>query len=236
MRRRLFLGTLLTTAAGATTEAWAADAFPYGDSHVFTAHRNGQMIGHHALRFRNESGQRHVATSTDLAVRLLGMNVYKFAYRCYETWSGDVFLGLTSETNDDSKKYLVRANHAGDRLVVEREGAEPVFKASSGNTPAPKDASGRDILPAHTLPSTHWNILQVQQNELLHTEYGMLYKVAVTKGARETIRTATSALPATRYDYTGDLQMTQWFDDRSRWVKSTFTVPDGSVIEYTLQE
>ncbi len=50
------------------------------------------------------------------------------------------------------------------------------------------------------------------------------------------IRTVTGSLAATRYDYTRDLQMSQWFDDRDRWVKSTFNAPDGSVIEYTLQE
>jgi len=235
MRRRLFLGTLLTTVAGARL-AEAADGFPYGDSHVFVAHRNGQQIGHHALRFRSEGGQRHVSTSIDLAVRLLGMAVYKFSYRCYETWSADAFQALTSETDDDGKKYQVRANRAGDSLLVEHAGAEPTFKASSGGEPAPKDASGRDILPARTLPSTHWNIAQVRQSRLLHTEYGTIYKVDVSKGARETIRTVTGSLPATRYDYTRDLQMSQWFDDRSRWVKSTFNAPDGSVIEYTLQE
>ncbi len=169
------------SAAGARVAA-ASDLFPYGDSHVFVAHRNGQMIGHHALRFHEEGGLLQVATSIDLAVRLLGLAVYRFTYRCHETWSGDAFQTLTSDTEDNGKKYAIRASREADGIAVERKGDEPVFKASSAAEPVPKDAAGRDILPANTLPSTNWNIAQVRQSCLLHTEYGTIYKIAVSKG------------------------------------------------------
>jgi len=235
MRRRLFLGTLLTTVAGSRL-AVAADAFPYGDSHVFAGHRNGQMIGHHALRFHEEGGQRQVATSIDFAVRLLGMAVYKFTLRSHETWTGDSFQAIAADTDDNGKKSTVKARRTANGIAVERESSEPLVKTSGGDEALQHPASPRETMPAQTLPSTHWNIAQVRASGLLHTQHGTLYKVAVSKGARETIRTATGILPATRYDYSGDMQMSQWFDDRSRWVKSTFHAPDGSTIEYILQE
>lgn len=236
MKRRLFLGTLLTTTAGTRLAAAADQSFAYGESHVFTAFRNGLQIGHHALRFHEEGGQRHVSTSIDLAVHLLGMSVYRFTYRCHEIWSGDTFQALTADTDNDGKRYTVRANRTAEGIAVAHEGARPVVKASGAMEPVARDASGRDILPDATLPTTHWNILQVRANTLLHTEYGTLYKVAVARGPRENIRTATGALAATRYDYTGELQFTQWFDVRNRWVKAIFNAPDGSPIEYILQE
>ena len=52
---------------------------------------------------------------------------------------------------------------------------------------------------------------------------------------RETIRTASSSIDATRYRYTGDLVMDQWFDDAGRWVKTSFTASDGSTVEYVLK-
>ena len=58
----------------------------------------------------------------------------------------------------------------------------------------------------------------------------------VTVLGRETIKTASSALQATRYRYEGDVKMDQWFDDRGRWVKMAFAGSDGSAIEYVLQE
>jgi hypothetical protein len=54
---------------------------------------------------------------------------------------------------------------------------------------------------------------------------------------REPVKTATGAtIEATRYHYTGDIRMDQWFDDRGRWVKGMFAAPDGSTIDYVLQE
>ena len=49
---------------------------------------------------------------------------------------------------------------------------------------------------------------------------------------------ALTALPAagTRFRYTGDVTKDQWFDDRGRWVKTTFKASDGSTIEYVLEE
>ena len=54
---------------------------------------------------------------------------------------------------------------------------------------------------------------------------------------REAVTTASGAtVQATRYRYTGELRMDQWFDDRGRWVKAAFPAFDGSMIEYILQE
>lgn len=53
---------------------------------------------------------------------------------------------------------------------------------------------------------------------------------------REKVKTATSWIDANRYRYSGDVTKDQWFDDRSRWVKTTFKASDRSTIEYILQE
>jgi hypothetical protein len=226
---------LLSTSAVAPS-AWAADAFPYGDSHVFAAWRNGQLIGHHALRFSEEGGQRHVSTSIDLGVRLLGLPFYKFNHRCHEVWELDACQQLTADTDDNGAKYSVRVRRTPQGLDVEHEGSGALVKTSIGDEVAALHPSGHEVLPPDTLPTTHWNIAQVRQHTLLHTEYGTLYRIAVTTGGREIVRTASGSLSATRYDYSGQLQMTQWFDDRARWVHGEFKAHDGSIIEYILQE
>ena len=72
---------------------------------------------------------------------------------------------------------------------------------------------------------------------MLNTQNGDLAKVQVTPRGRETVKTASGAtMQATRYSYSGDVQMDQWFDDRGRWVRTTFKASDGSTIEYILQE
>jgi len=86
------------------------------------------------------------------------------------------------------------------------------------------------------MPTSQWNFRQVQQTALLNTQLGTVAQIQVTPAGRETVRTPGGSISATRYRYTGDLRMDQWFDDRGRWVKGTFSAFDGSTIEYILQE
>jgi len=69
----------------------------------------------------------------------------------------------------------------------------------------------------------------------VNTQTGTQARVRVSDLGRETIRTANTSIDATRYRVTGDVAMDQWFDDASRWVKTSFTASDGSTIEYVLQ-
>jgi hypothetical protein len=96
--------------------------------------------------------------------------------------------------------------------------------------------SGREVMPASTLPTSHWNVRQIGQTTLLNTQNGVQAHVQVTPLGREKVKTATGWIDANRYRYSGDVTKDQWFDDRSRWVKTTFKASDGSTIEYILQE
>ena len=216
--RRFIIGLVLSLAIG---PAWAnADDFPYGDKIVFSAFRNGEKIGQHAVAFRHEGNELVVTTSVDLAVKMVGMTVYRYTLRSQEKWSGDAFQNLISKTDDDGKKFYVGAQHKGDTLVVDHDEA----------------GKQRDNLPGSVIPASHWNILQTSQHALLNAQTGKLEKVHVTPLGRETIKTSSGQIEADHFRYEGDLPMDQWFDSKGRWVKMTFKVKsDGSVIDYVLQ-
>jgi hypothetical protein len=216
--RRLIIGLILSLAIG---PAWAnADDFPYGDKVVFSAFRNGEKIGQHAVAFRHEGNELVVTTSVDLAVKMVGMTVYRYTLRSQEKWSGDTFQSLTSKTDDDGKKFYVGARHKGDALVVDHDEA----------------GKQRDSLPGSVIPASHWNILQTSQHALLNAQTGKLEKVHVTPLGRETIKTSSGQIEADHFRYEGDLPMDQWFDSKGRWVKMTFKVKsDGSIVDYVLQ-
>ena len=169
-RRCFLLGALL--GAGRPVLATAAQPFPYGDSHVFAAWRNDQLVGHHALRFRHDGERISVSSSLDLSVRMLGLTVYKYNHRCREVWNGDRFERLAAETLDDGKLYLVRANDTGGGVAVEHEGPVSASAAPEGQPQRP--LALRDTLAAGTLPTSHWNIAQVHQRGLLNTQLGIL--------------------------------------------------------------
>jgi hypothetical protein len=201
----------------------AAEPLAYGNQLVFAAYRNGQPIGIHRLGFDRQGERLVVTTSIELAVKVVGITAYRYAHRGREVWLGKELVSFDSSTDDDGKPYAVRASRDQGRLRVERTGpgaAGPV----------------RDWLPADLLPSTHWNVDQASQGFLLNAQKGTREQITVTAAGRESIRTLSGVIAATRHRYDGGVRMDQWFDDRGRWVRSRFVVFDGSTIDYVLQE
>lgn len=213
--RLFFLSVLLTVSSAVV--ASAAGALPYGSSLSFLAYRNGEPIGRHTVTFERDGGQLKVSTSIDLAVKFLGFTAYRYTHRAQEVWSGGSLVSLASTTDDNGTKHNVTATREANDIAVIHDGK-------------------RTVLPSRTLPSSHWNIEQVRQSMLLNTQKGIESKVTITQGPRENVKTASGFVAATRYSYTGDVAMNQWFDDRGRWVKTSFQASDGSTIEYVLQE
>ena len=213
---RLFLLSVLLTVSSAVV-ASAAGALPYGSSLSFVAYRNGEPIGRHTVTFDRDGNELRVSTSIDLAVRFMGFTAYRYTHRAQEVWSGGALVSLASTTDDNGTKHNVTAIRAANDITVTHDGKTTV-------------------LSSRTLPSSHWNIEQVRQSMLLNTQKGTEAKVNISQGPRENVKTSSGFVPATRYSYTGDVVMNQWFDDRGRWVKTSFKASDGSTIEYVLQE
>lgn len=231
--RRLILALMFVGCGSAAAQA--AGDFPYGPTHVFAAFRNGERIGTHALAFRQEGNTRTVTTSIDLAVKALGFTMYRYMHRGQEVWNGSTFESITTQTDDNGVRYTVKARQAPNGVAVVRDGGG-VERTSVGDLGFQQGSTRQQTVPAGTLPTTHWNLDQVRQSAMLNSQNGNLAKVQVTPRGRETVRTANGTLQATRYTYSGDVRMDQWFDDRGRWVKAAFQASDGSTIEYILQE
>jgi Family of unknown function (DUF6134) len=204
----------------AATPAYAAGGDLYGDRLVFAAFRNGEKIGQHTVTFHHDGPNLTVTTSVDLAVKVIGMTVYRYTLHSEEVWSGYTFQSLTAQTDDDGKKSFVHAQHTGDVVFVDRDTA----------------GTRRESMPGSLVPASHWNILQTTEQALLNAQTGKQEKVHVTPLGRETIKTSSGQMEADHFRYEGDLPMDQWFDSKGRWVKMAFKVKsDGSIVDYILQ-
>ena len=212
---RLF-AALILVAVGPVTVGHAQD-LPYGLSQSFAVYRNGELIGRHNLAFQRNGRDLTVSAAVDFLVKMLGFTAYRYSHRAQEVWNGDAFQSIATQTDDNGTKYVVRAQRTADGIDVQR-------------------TSDREILPPSLLPTSHWNIRQISQKSLLNTQNGRRADVQVTLLGRETVKTANGSIEANRYRYAGDVTTDQWFDDRGRWVKTTFKASDGSTIEYILQE
>jgi hypothetical protein len=230
---RLMATTVVLLATGAA--AAAADD-PYPSRISYAIYRGGQQVGRHVVTFENKGPVRLVTADCEIEVRSLGVIAYRYVHRSHEEWNGEQLQSLRATTDDNGKQFTVSAERRGGALVVERSAPAPVPTAALADQGYRGPDVSRQSLPASLLPTSGWDFRQVQQTSLLNTQDGTVARVQVTPAGQETVRMPSGSVPATRYRYTGDLRMDQWFDDRGRWVKGTFTAFDGSTIEYILQE
>lgn len=224
-------------AAGTVASPVFAGEFPYGQSLAFDVYRNGQPIGQHTLTFKQDGSNRTVTVAVDFTVKALGVIAYRYHHDSKEVWSSNALQALEARTDDNGKQYRVSVKRGNDGLTVERHSPTVVAAAAANDQGLQPSSFARELLPANLMPTTHWNVGQVGQSTLLNTQYGTKAKTQVTTLGREPVKLSNgTTVEATRYRYTGDIRMDQWFDDHGRWVKAAFPAPDGSSIDYVLRE
>ena len=180
-----FLGTvLLALCAG---PSFASSAEPTCGAPVdFAAYRNGQHIGSHRVSFERQGDRLLVTTSIELALKFIGITVYRYKHRSQEEWWGGDLRSFSSSTDDDGKSYEVRVVRDRAQLKVER--LAPGAAAYAG-----------DVIPADVLPSTHWNLRQAAQTSLLNAQKGTLERIAVTPLGRTNVKISSGWRAATHY-------------------------------------
>ena len=186
----------------------------YGEQIVFDVKRNGTRVGTQTVTFKNTPDQSvKVGVALELAVKFLGITVYRYDYRSDAIWRDGLLVQLSSKQNDDGEVSEVRVVTSEDGLRVE----------------GPK---GVVVAAADLFPTNHWNPGVIGSRQVIDTLNGSLAEVTITNEGRETITAQGKAISATRFVYRGDVNPTVWYDDRGRWVKFKFVAKDGSEIEY----
>lgn len=183
----------------------------------FTVLRKGKPFGRHLLTFdRQDDGRLTVTTDVDLQVKFGPITAFKYRLDSVEEWIDGQLVSLNGKSNSDGRKGQVSAETVDDELIVdstEFEGA----------------------LPATTIPSSHWNRLQVYQEQMLSTETGEVLDIEVEMIGEDTVAVNGQDIETTHYRLTSDLVVDLWYDNQSRWVKLAFEVR-GQDIEYVLTD
>jgi hypothetical protein len=198
-----------------------------GDRYAFGIWRNGERIGSHTVNLRGEPDRLAAEIAVELKVKLLGITVFRYTHRAEERWEGDRLAALTAETYDNGERYRIQAQAGAQGLLVNAEAAPP-----EGATPA--NFSQRVFDPT-LLPTSHWNPHQVTQHRLLNTQTGEADEVKIERVGRDVVQTPAGPVQATRYRYSGDLRMEQWYSDDGRWLGLAFSGRDGSRVEYRVE-
>ncbi len=201
-------------AAGPAAAAGAPDPLPlYGHEMVFSVWRKGDEIGQHRVLFANADGALVVRSILDLAVKILGITVYRYDYRSEETWRGGKLVGLASTVDDNGTSTKINAAEAHGELDVTRP-------------------AGNVQIAGAILPSTHWDAQIIHADRVLNTLDGKLDHIALVPQGVESVMTGDGQRQAMHYLWTGDIKAESWYDAAGHWLKLRFPGKDGTPIEY----
>lgn len=207
------LGAVLCGVVAAPARA-AVDPFSlYGNGLEMEIRRDGTPVGSHRVSFARRADGIAVTARSEIAVRLLGIVVYRFTYESRSLWNDGRLLRLESETDDNGRRTRVKAEANGEMLSVE-------------------GPAGTRAIPADTLPTDHWNPVVLERRAVLNTIAGTLDRVAIRAVGPERLTTPAGPATAQRFAYAGDLTVEAWYDEAGRWTALRFTAADGSVIDY----
>jgi len=185
----------------------------YGDKLEFAVLRDGAVVGNHLVTFKKANADLEVTSKFNLKLSILGIPIYKYQYDSVEYWSDGMLMSLKVDVNDDGSKKQNIAARKNENFWVN---GVIIGRAKSNNL----------------FPTNHWNADVLQQSKVLNTITGKVNLTNIQNEGQEVIAARGGDIKASKYSYSGDLNVTVWYDEDGRWVKLKFKGEDNSDIEY----
>lgn len=210
--RRGFLAG--AAAACVAMPAWADDLpVPPGGRIGFKVLRNGTPIGEHHLTFTRSGDDLAVDVAVGLDVYVAGIRFFHYTLAATERWSGGVFQSLES-----------KINHNGSMLEVHARKVAAGYDVVGINHANPAKNYPEYTAPANTMPLTYWN-KALFGGTILNVETAHSYPAVVTPAGWNSLPTAGGGtLVAQRFNVTGKLHLSVWYDQNNQWSGLEFHV------------
>ncbi len=204
-------GVCLAAAGPLARPAWAAETAAH-----FAVMRSGNRIGEGRVVYQREGTGLRVRLAMEAKVKFGFITVFRYRHESEELWRDGRLVALDGRTDDDGKEYQMTARAGAEGIAVE-------------------GTRGSFIAPADVLPLSYWHPDTVKQSLLLDASKGRLLAVDFVAGARETIDTDRRDVLARRYDASGDLKFSLWYDTLGAWVRTRLK-KKGADIDLVLDE
>lgn len=176
----------------------------------FKVLRNGAPIGEHHLTFTQNGDNLRVDINALLVVSFAGIPVFRYTLKAAEHWSQGVFCGLDSYVDHNGTPFEVHASPVPGGFAIK--------STKAGNY----TYTGQPAL----MPLTYWNKAMLNAM-ILNVETGRHYPPHVHSPGWNNLPTAEGGtLLAQRFDITGRLTLTVWYDQYGQWAGLEFRV-DG---------
>jgi hypothetical protein len=205
----------LPAKADAASQKLLMASIPPSKVKTFKAYTGDNELGTHVVRWAVQGDTVTANISIDLRARVLFLPVYSYEHRSTETWRNGDLAAIDTRTTDDGEKFSVKGTLQGGSFQV----ASTRFNGAA---------------PLPLAPSSYWNYASLTKPNWINTQSGAVLKIKIVPAGQEQVRTAKGMVQARKYEVTGDVPITLWYDSANVWVKSRFTV-NGTTITYVLQ-
>jgi hypothetical protein len=170
-----------------------------GNEMHFKIYRNGAAVGEHVISFSQSGDDLTVSTNARFVVTVAMIPVFHYTCTATERWSNGVFQTVDSAVNFNGSPLEVHAARTANGYHVEGTHM-PLYTA-----------------PSNTLPLTYWNKAMIN-GTILNIQTAHSYPVMVTSPGWFNLPTVTGGtLIAQRFDLTGKLRMSIWYDRDNTW-------------------
>ncbi|MDE1905197.1 MAG: hypothetical protein KGH75_01935 [Rhodospirillales bacterium] len=214
LERRGFLAGAAALVAPRAVLA-AALPVPPGGAMRFKILRNGTPVGEHHVTFTRSGNCLRVDTNVDMVVTVAGIAVFHYQGYASEYWSGGVFTRLDSKVNHNGTLFVVQADQIPGGYAV--------------NSTKAGDYQYTGTPPM--LPLTYWNRAMLRAM-ILNVETGRHYPAIVNSPGWNKLPTANSGtVVAQRFNVTGKLHMSLWYDQNDQWSGFEFHVLGNEVYQ-----
>ncbi|MGH6959851.1 MAG: DUF6134 family protein, partial [Dongiaceae bacterium] len=191
-------------------------AFPPIGRLDYTVMREGSKVGTHTVEFARDGNRLTVTTNINIAVKMLGITIFRFEHHAEELWESGQLTRVTSRTDDDGEKRVVDLRREGDRLRGSYNGFA-------------KD------LPATLIPSSMWHPDSMKQTALLDPIKGRERQVQIADKGEETVTVKGRDVTAHHYAVTGQIKRELWYGPDGQIAQARFPAGDGSLIALVLR-
>jgi len=175
---------------------------------------DGSPIGQQSFRLERDQAETRVTIDAAFDVKVLFFTVYSYRHHNEELWSGECLRSMQSETNDNGRKFFVRAGAEADGLEVE-------------------DVSGRRRLADCIVSFSYWAPSRLGAGRLLNSQTGEYEEVALHELGEKTVDLRGVATQVRHVALEGSkLHIELWYSAAGDWLALESLTTSGRRLKY----
>lgn len=155
-----------------------------------------------------------VQTQLHIAVKVLGITMFRQDAQRFERWRNDRFVGFDGLTVTNGDKVQVRGEARGNNFAITTD-------------------KGTILAPGNVHPSNPWSPMVLDGRVVMSTRNGQVLPARVSGGEEETVAFNGNTQRLRQYEIYTDKQQFVWFDDRGIPVAFR-TQEKGTPIDFVL--